>query len=85
MQRGPVVGMNRGPPFPAERLLLGKAGVIEPALVEILCVAVGSGAPGENRDQIKRASKLTFGLGESGLAAPQRILGISLVLDVNTD
>ncbi len=78
MQRRPVVGMNRSPPFPTQRLLLGKAGVIEPALVEIFGIAVGSGAPGENRNQIKRAPKLTFGLGELGLAAPQRFLGILL-------
>src|SRR5882672_5070977 len=47
---GKIVRMDYDLPVPAERLLNGQAGIVEPPLVEVFGKAVGSRLPGESWD-----------------------------------
>jgi hypothetical protein len=80
-----VVGMNARFPSPPANLLGRRARVFKPALVELLHIAIGSAPPGYRGDRIQGDPQFTFGLGEPGLALPQRLLGDLLVLDVDSD
>src|SRR5215813_9695943 len=61
--------MDRELPLPAERLLQGQAGVIEPTLVQILGVAISARTPGESGDGVEREANFAFGTGKLDFAA----------------
>ena len=60
-------------------------GVVEPALVEILCKAVGTSLPNQAWDRVDGGFQLSFGSGQLRFAAPEPIFGELSVLDVVCD
>ncbi len=68
-----VIGMQDNLPAPVPAFLEGEAGVLEPALVEVLDAAVGLGGP----------DHLGHGVGEEGVAVEslaQAILGLARLI-----
>src|SRR6266566_2071909 len=76
--------MDRDLPLPAQSLFKRQPSVIEPALVQIFGVSVGSRLPRKNRDSIERELKLALRFGKFSLTRAQRELGAFPVLDVVT-
>src|SRR6185295_2397614 len=80
-----IIRVNAQFPAPAVNLLGCRAGVFEPALVELLDVAIGAGLPGDGRDRVQSETQLAFGLGDAGFALAQRLLGALALVDIVAD
>src|ERR1700752_42604 len=81
-QSGEIRRMYCGLPLPAESSFNRQTGIVEPALVQILGVSVGSRLPRESRDSIQRELKLMLRFGKVSLTLSQCEFRALPILDV---